>query len=46
MMEFTLAQVEFSLSYERIGIHSCAGYWYLNPFCLSGACYTGQNIIT
>ncbi len=26
MMEFTLAQVEFSLSYERIGIHSCSGY--------------------
>lgn len=26
MMEFTLAQVEVSLSYERIGIHSCSGY--------------------
>lgn len=26
MMEFTLAQVELSLSYERIGIHSCSGY--------------------
>lgn len=47
MMEFTFAQVEFSLSYERIGIHSCLVYFTSQSILpVKGLLYRAYALLT